>query len=250
LATPRAEGEPRASRDQIPATDYKRPSEVNIDNAVGQPYVIYEGLTLDTVLMNRLDGDAVGPVKVLVSNPVYSHDHQHVLIPEGTIVLGEARKIGSAGFEIVAGARRYRAAQIAEAATVPVRIVNLTDAEAIEAALIENLQRCDVHPLEEAQGFHALLNLEEPKYTVEQIGAKVGKAPASIATRARLTELVPAVVEAFYAGRSVLDTPCCWQSSNQPNRKPLSQAAFARIGAGQQGRPSASSFPSGISSIG
>jgi type IV secretion system protein VirB10 len=100
LTAPRAAGEQphaAASRDQIPATDYKRPTEVNIDNATGQPYVIYEGLTLDTVLMNRLDGDSVGPVKVLVSNPVYSHDHQHVLIPEGTIVLGEARKIGSAG---------------------------------------------------------------------------------------------------------------------------------------------------------
>ncbi|HTF67051.1 MAG TPA: TrbI/VirB10 family protein [Edaphobacter sp.] len=71
---------------------------MNIDSATGQPYVIYEGVTIDTVLMNRLDGDAVGPVKVLVSNPVYSHDHQHVLIPEGTIVLGEAKKIGSAGF--------------------------------------------------------------------------------------------------------------------------------------------------------
>ena len=57
-----------------------------------------EGMTLDTVLMNRLDGDAAGPVKVLVSNPVYSHDHQHVLIPEGTIVLGEAKKIGGSGF--------------------------------------------------------------------------------------------------------------------------------------------------------
>jgi type IV secretory pathway VirB10-like protein len=98
LTPPRAAGEARTTGDQIPATEYKRPSEVNIDNAIGQPYVIYEGLTLDTVLMNRLDGDAVGPVKVLVSNPVYSHDHQHVLIPEGTIVLGEARKIGSAGF--------------------------------------------------------------------------------------------------------------------------------------------------------
>jgi type IV secretory pathway VirB10-like protein len=98
LTAPRAAGEPRASGDQFPATDYKRPTEVNIDTASGQPYVIYEGLTLDTVLMNRLDGDAVGPVKVLVSNPVYSHDHQHVLIPEGTIVLGEARKIGTAGF--------------------------------------------------------------------------------------------------------------------------------------------------------
>jgi len=98
LTPPRAAGEARTTGDQIPATEYKRPSEVNIDNAIGQPYVIYEGLTLDTVLMNRLDSDAVGPVKVLVSNPVYSHDHQHVLIPEGTIVLGEARKIGSAGF--------------------------------------------------------------------------------------------------------------------------------------------------------
>jgi ParB family transcriptional regulator, chromosome partitioning protein len=59
-------------------------------------------------------------------------------------------------FEIVAGARRYRAAQLAEADTVPVRIVNLTDAEALEAQLIENLQRRDVHPLEEAQGATAV----------------------------------------------------------------------------------------------
>lgn len=78
-------------------SDEKRSAEVNIDSAVGQPYVIYEGLTMDTILMNRLDGDAPGPVKVLVSSPVYSHDRQHVLIPDGTIVLGEARKIGSSG---------------------------------------------------------------------------------------------------------------------------------------------------------
>jgi type IV secretory pathway VirB10-like protein len=77
---------------------YKRPLEANIDSALGQPYLVYEGSVLDTVLMNRLDGDAVGPVKVLVSNPLYSHDHQHVIIPEGSVVLGEAKKIGAAGF--------------------------------------------------------------------------------------------------------------------------------------------------------
>ncbi len=86
----------RAAGDQ--PTQSKRAPEVNIDSASGQPYVLYEGSTVDTVLMNRLDGDAVGPVKVLVSNPIYSHDHQHVLIPDGTIVLGEAKKIGSSGF--------------------------------------------------------------------------------------------------------------------------------------------------------
>ena len=89
----------RSPGEQPPPTPtVKRAPEVNVDSAVGQPYVIFEGATLDTVLMNRLDGDAPGPVKVLVSNPFYSHDHQHVLIPDGTVVLGEAKKIGSAGF--------------------------------------------------------------------------------------------------------------------------------------------------------
>jgi ParB family chromosome partitioning protein len=108
------------------------------------------------------------------------------------------RPLTEQSFEIVAGARRYRAAQMAEAATVPVRIVNLTDAEALEAQLIENLQRRDVHPMEEAQGFRALLNLEEPKYSIEQISARTGKTPAFVAARLKLTELAPVVVEAFY----------------------------------------------------
>ena len=90
---------PRAPGEQQQATEgYKRPEEANIDSATGQPYLVYEGTILDTVLMNRLDGDAAGPVKVLVSNPLYSHDRQHVLIPDGTVVLGEAKKIGAAGF--------------------------------------------------------------------------------------------------------------------------------------------------------
>jgi ParB family chromosome partitioning protein len=101
-------------------------------------------------------------------------------------------------FEIVAGARRYRAAQIAEAVTVPVRIVNLTDAEALEAALVENLIRADVHPMEEANGFFALLALEEPKYTIEQIASRTGKSAVFVCARLRLTELTPVIVEAFY----------------------------------------------------
>lgn len=94
LIAPRAAGQPASAS----ADTFKRRPEVNIDSASGQPFVLYEGTTIDTVLMNRLDGDAVGPVKVLVSNPVYSHDHQHALIPDGTIVLGEAKKIGGSGF--------------------------------------------------------------------------------------------------------------------------------------------------------
>ena len=88
----------RAAGEQQDASEgYKRPMEANVDSATGQPYLVYEGSVLDTILMNRLDGDAAGAVKVLVSNPLYSHDHQHVIIPEGTVVLGEAKKIGAAG---------------------------------------------------------------------------------------------------------------------------------------------------------
>jgi ParB family chromosome partitioning protein len=100
-------------------------------------------------------------------------------------------------FEIVAGARRYRAAQLAGLETAPVRIVELTDAQALETSIVENLQRRNVHPLDEAQGFAALMRLEEPKYSIEQIGAKVGKNPVYIAARLKLVELAPAVVEAF-----------------------------------------------------
>ena len=97
-------------------------------------------------------------------------------------------------YEIVAGARRYRAAQLAGLDSVPVRIVDLTDAQALETSIVENLQRRDVHPLDEATGYVSLLHLD---YTVEQIAAKCGKSPAYVTARAKLADLAPTVTEAF-----------------------------------------------------
>src|ERR1700744_1214014 len=82
------------------------------------------------------------------------------------------RPITEQGFEIVFGARRYCAAQMAEAATDPVRIKHLSHAAAVEAQWIEILQRRDVHRMEEATGFRAPLNLDEPKCSIEQIAAR------------------------------------------------------------------------------
>jgi len=109
------------------------------------------------------------------------------------------RPLTENGFEIVFGERRYRAAQLAGQDTVPVRIRQMSDAEALEAQLVENLIRAEIHPMEEAQGFRALLGLDEPKYSIEQIAAKVGKSPVFVASRLKLTDLVPKAVEAFYA---------------------------------------------------
>ena len=79
------------------AANGKRPPEVNLNSAHGQPYVLFEGTILDTALLNRLVGDFAGPVKVMVTNPVYSQDRQHVLIPAGTFLLGDVQKVSATG---------------------------------------------------------------------------------------------------------------------------------------------------------
>ncbi|MGC2160694.1 MAG: TrbI/VirB10 family protein [Silvibacterium sp.] len=79
------------------ATGNKRAPEVNINSAHGQPYVVFEGATIDTVLVNRLDGEFAGPLKVMVTNPIYSQDRQHVLIPAGTFILGSVQKVAGLG---------------------------------------------------------------------------------------------------------------------------------------------------------
>ena len=79
------------------ATAGKRAPEVNLNSAHGQPFVVFEGTTIDTVLVNRLDGEFTGPVKVMVTNPVYSQDRQHMLLPEGTFMLGDVQKVAGLG---------------------------------------------------------------------------------------------------------------------------------------------------------
>ncbi len=160
------------------------------------------------------------------------------------------RPITERDFEVVIGARRFLASKRAGKHDAPSTVRNLTDAQVLELQLVENLQRRDVHPMEEAHGFHALLALEEPKYTIEQIGAKVGKAPSYVASRARLTELVPAVVEAFYAEEIGVGHALLLAKLQPAQQEAALASCFREDWGGGQGRPSASSFPSAISSIG
>ena len=90
------------------------------------------------------------------------------------------RELEESKYEVVAGARRLRAAKLAELEKLPVRVVKLTDAEAIEAQCVENLQREDIHPLEEALGFKSLLELGEPAYTIATIASRAGKSEAYV----------------------------------------------------------------------
>jgi type IV secretion system protein VirB10 len=88
---------PAAQAAPAAVTGSKRAPEVNVNSAHGQPFVVFEGTTIDTVLVNRLDGEFAGPLKVMVTNPIYSQDRQHLLIPEGTFILGEVQKVAGLG---------------------------------------------------------------------------------------------------------------------------------------------------------
>ncbi len=97
--------------------------------------------------------------------------------------------------EIIAGARRFRAARTAELKELPVRIKNIGDNEALEIQILENLQREDIHPLEEALGYRALM--EKANYDVAAIAAKVAKSESYVYQRLKLTELIKPAQDSF-----------------------------------------------------
>lgn len=101
------------------------------------------------------------------------------------------RPLLSGGYQIVAGERRWRAARMAGLTTVPALIRELTDSEVMQIALIENLQREDLKPLEEAQGYQALM--EEFGFTQDEISKSVGKSRPAVTNALRLLNLPEAV---------------------------------------------------------
>lgn len=103
------------------------------------------------------------------------------------------------GYEIIAGERRWRAARLAGLTTVPVIVREYSDLEALEAALIENLQRVDLNPLEEAQTYKRLQT--EFNLNQEEIAARVGKSRAVIANAMRLLNLDSRVQDFVCEGR-------------------------------------------------
>ena len=107
-------------------------------------------------------------------------------------------------YELVAGERRWRAAKLAKLERIPATVRELADAEVLEIQVVENLQRADLHPLEEAEGYEALMKCQHADghaYTADEIAAKVGKSRSYVYQRLKLTALTPQVREAFYAGR-------------------------------------------------
>ena len=102
-------------------------------------------------------------------------------------------------YEIVAGERRYQAAKLAGLSEVPVCIKEISDKEVFKLALIENLQRSDLNPIEEAQGYQKLL--KENDFTQEELGKALSKSRSAIANTLRLLDLPNEVQDMMSDGR-------------------------------------------------
>lgn len=110
---------------------------------------------------------------------------------QGVIQPVLVRKDPKGGFLLIAGERRWRAAQLAGLLEIPAIIREVSEAEAFELALVENLQRADLNPLEEAEGYFRLV--EEFKLSHEQVAHRVGKDRSTVANALRLLGLPPEV---------------------------------------------------------
>ena len=108
------------------------------------------------------------------------------------------REMPNGYYQIIAGERRWRAARLANLSDVPVIVVEADDKKAMELALIENLQRQDLNPVEEALGYQALI--EEYGLTQEEAAGRVGKSRPAVANALRLLGLCPEVLEKLKQG--------------------------------------------------
>jgi ParB family chromosome partitioning protein len=109
------------------------------------------------------------------------------------------RELPTGYYQIIAGERRWRAARLAGLSDVPVVIIEADDKKAMELALIENLQRQDLNPVEEALGYQTLIN--EYGLTQEEAAQQVGKSRPAVANALRLLGLCPEVLELLRSGQ-------------------------------------------------
>ncbi len=109
------------------------------------------------------------------------------------------RETNTGYYQIIAGERRWRAARLANLTDIPVVIIEADDKKAMELALIENLQRQDLNPVEEALGYRALI--DEYGLTQEDAAARVGKSRPAVANALRLLGLCPEVLELLRSGQ-------------------------------------------------
>ena len=139
------------------------------------------------IALSKLKPSSIQPRRLFDKNSI--NELAESIKSKGLVqpILVRPSKNTSDEFEIIAGERRWRAAQIAQLHELPAVVKNLDDAEALEMAIIENIQRADLSPIEEASGYKKLM--EQYNHTQEALAPIVGKSRSHIANIIRLLNL-------------------------------------------------------------
>jgi ParB family transcriptional regulator, chromosome partitioning protein len=127
------------------------------------------------------------------------HDLTESIREKGILQPILVRPLGADSYEIVAGERRWRAAQLAKLHDVPVVVREMSDAESLELAIVENVQRADLNAIEEAAAYHELM--DRFGYTQDRIAKEVGKSRSHVANTLRLLRLPESVKAMLRDGR-------------------------------------------------
>jgi ParB family chromosome partitioning protein len=136
------------------------------------------------------------------------------------------RRDRKSGFELIAGERRWRAAQLAGLKEIPVCIKEATSDEAFEMALVENIQREDLNPIEEAQAYKRLV--EEHGHTQAEVASRVGRDRSTVANSLRLLRLPPKVL-AMVAGEQLTEGHArALLQASESRMLPLARAVVSR----------------------
>ena len=159
-----------------------------------QPDAPSEGAV--TLPLQKIEPNPLQPRKTF--NPEELDSLADSIRMHGIIQPLTVRRLPTGFYQIIAGERRWRAARLAGLTDVPVVVIEADDKKAMELALIENLQRSDLNPIEEALGYQELMGTYE--MTQEQAAARVGKSRPAVANALRLLSLSPAVLELVKSG--------------------------------------------------
>ena len=169
------------------------------------------GRGLDALLMNASSGSeeiTSLPLQKIEPNPLQPRklfDEEELqtladsISKHGIIQPITVRKAENGYYQIIAGERRWRAARLANLHTVPVTVIEADDKTVLELALIENLQRQDLNPMEESLGYRQLM--QEHGLTQEQVAERVGKSRPAVANALRLLSLPSSICQMITAGQ-------------------------------------------------
>ncbi len=187
-----------AQNQPLPKTGLMQVSITSIAPNPYQPRKHIDPVILAELAQSIRENGLIQP-PVVSYNPDYDPEYNEKVGDSSPEEIGAVRKERKARYLLIAGERRWQASKLAGITSIPVVLKEASPLQMLELALVENIQRADLNPLEEAQAYKQLM--QEFKLTQEAVAQKVGKSRAAVANALRLFDLPDEILDAVYKNK-------------------------------------------------